>query len=103
LYPGRSVTGRLVTGRFVTGRYVTGRFVGVPFFRSGMYMIYRTYAMNIFASALKLECKNMDDIHVCFIFTVKWGNIVFGFNIVTSMSKCLSGHISRYNEFISLV
>ena len=38
-----------------------------------------------------------------FVSTVKWGNIVFGFNIVTSLSKCLSGHISRYNEFISLV
>jgi hypothetical protein len=35
--------------------------------------------------------------------TVKWGNIVFGFNIVTSLSKCLSGDISRSNEFISLV
>ena len=47
-------------------------------------------------------CKKGDDI-TRFDGTVKWGNIVFGFNIVTSLSKCLSGHISRYNEFISLV
>jgi len=34
--------------------------------------------------------------------TVKWGNIVFGINIVTSLAKFLTGHNSRTNEFISL-
>jgi hypothetical protein len=48
------------------------------------------------------ECEKGDDI-TPFDGTVKWGNIVFGFNIVTSLSKCLSGDISRSNEFISLV
>ena len=34
--------------------------------------------------------------------TVKWGNIVIGINIVTSLSYFLTGHNSRTNEFISL-
>jgi len=36
------------------------------------------------------------------IWTVKWGNIVIGINIVTSLSYFLTGHNSRTNEFISL-
>jgi hypothetical protein len=34
--------------------------------------------------------------------TVKWGNTVIGINIVTSLSKFLTGHFSRTNEFNSL-
>jgi hypothetical protein len=40
---------------------------------------------------------------LCLQNTVKWGNIVFGFNIVTSLPKFLTGHNSRTNEFISWV
>jgi hypothetical protein len=35
--------------------------------------------------------------------TVKWGNIVFGFNIVTSLPKFLTGHSSLSNEFVGLM
>jgi len=55
-----------------------------------------THVMNEYAMSLCNE-------GIRYIATVKWGNIVIGFYIVTSLSKCLSGHISRYNEFISLV
>ncbi len=37
-----------------------------------------------------------------YVRTVKWGNTVFGINIVTSLPKFLTGHISRTNEFIPL-
>jgi hypothetical protein len=35
--------------------------------------------------------------------TVKWGNIVIGFYIVTSVENFLTSHNSRSNEFIRLV
>ncbi len=35
--------------------------------------------------------------------TVKWGNIVIGFNIVTSLLKFLTVHSSLSTEFIGLV
>jgi hypothetical protein len=41
--------------------------------------------------------------NVAWVGTVKWGNIVFGFNIVTSLPKFLTGHSSLSNEFVGLM